>query len=78
MGIGACIVLIAVGAILTFATDLEIFGTSDLDVPGVAFSGIDTDAVGVILMIVGVLGLVATTLIFRPRSRSPRDRSAYY
>lgn len=68
MGIGACMFLIAVGAILTFATDFQVFGTSGPDVPGVYFSGISGDAIGVILMIAGGLGLLAITLIFRPRS----------
>lgn len=45
MTTGASIVLIALGAILTFAVDTTV-------------SGIDIDTIGIILMAVGVLGLV--------------------
>jgi hypothetical protein len=51
MGIGVSIFLIAVGAILTFAVESEV-------------SGLDIATVGVILMIVGGLGLLATLTIF--------------
>lgn len=44
MGIGVSVFLIAVGAILAFAVELEA-------------SGIDLNAVGVILLVVGVIGL---------------------
>ena len=44
MGIGVSIFLLAVGAILTFATNIEV-------------SGLDLDAVGVILMLAGVVGI---------------------
>lgn len=44
MGIGFSVFLIAVGAILTFALDAEI-------------EGLDLDAVGIILMIAGLIGL---------------------
>ena len=53
---GVSIFLIAVGAILTFATDF-------------AVSGIDFDVVGIILMIVGVLGLIVDLVIWAPRRR---------
>jgi Domain of unknown function (DUF6458) len=56
MGIGGSIFLIALGAILTFATN-------------VTLSGLDLDVVGIILMIVGVLGLVLFLLVWGPRSR---------
>lgn len=56
MGIGASIFLIALGAILTFATNVSI-------------SGLDLDIVGIILMIVGVLGLLMFLLVWGPRSR---------
>jgi Domain of unknown function (DUF6458) len=56
MGIGVSLFLIAVGAILTFATNVEI-------------SGLDLDVVGVILMIAGGLGLLWTLLIWGPRRR---------
>lgn len=56
MGIGASIFLIALGAILTFATNISI-------------SGLDLDIVGIILMIVGVLGLLMFLLVWGPRAR---------
>jgi hypothetical protein len=59
MGIGGSIFLIALGAILTFATNVN-------------FSGLDLDVVGIILMIVGVLGLVLSLLVWGPRSRRVR------
>jgi hypothetical protein len=49
MGIGVSVFLLAVGAILAFAIDVSV-------------SGIDLDTVGVILMIVGALGLLISTL----------------
>ena len=45
MGIGLSLILIAVGAILTWAVETSV-------------SGLDVNAVGVILMIVGLVGLV--------------------
>ena len=45
MGIGASIVLLAVGAIMTFALD-------------VTMEGLDLDTVGIILMVAGGLGFV--------------------
>ncbi len=50
MGIGVSIFLIAVGAILTFALNVNT-------------EGVNLDTVGVILMIVGAIGLLAS-LIF--------------
>ncbi|MET8577678.1 DUF6458 family protein [Streptomyces sp. NPDC005012] len=54
MGLGGCIVLIAVGAILTFATDWEM-------------SGVNVDLVGIILMLVGLIGVATFTSIARRR-----------
>ena len=51
MGIGVSIFLLAVGAILTFALDVNV-------------SGIDLDTVGVILMIVGIIGLLASMMFW--------------
>jgi len=51
MGIGVSIFLIAVGAILAFAVDAQT-------------DGANLDTIGVILMVVGVIGLLATMLIF--------------
>jgi hypothetical protein len=65
MGIGVSIFLIALGAILTFATDVSV-------------SGLDLDVVGIVLMLVGALGLIMTLLIWGPRRRvaavDPVDR----
>jgi hypothetical protein len=57
MGIGASLFLIAVGAILAFATDWSV-------------SGFDVNMIGFILMIVGALGLVLTLVIWGPRRRA--------
>ncbi|MFI6347612.1 DUF6458 family protein [Streptomyces sp. NPDC050560] len=54
MGIGGCIVLIAVGAILTFATDWDL-------------QGVNVDLVGIILMAVGLIGLAMFSSIARRR-----------
>ena len=51
MGISVSILLIAVGAILTWGV------TADAE-------GLDVNAIGVILMIVGVLGLVISMLFW--------------
>jgi len=51
MGIGVSVLLLAIGAILTFAVNLTV-------------SGLDLATVGVILMIVGVIGLVTSLTIF--------------
>jgi len=56
MGIGASILLIAIGAILTFALNVQV-GFLDLDV------------VGWVLMLAGVVGLILTTVIWAPRRR---------
>ena len=59
MGIGVSIFLIAVGAILTFAVEADV-------------SGLDISTVGVILMVVGAIGLLATMTIFSSwRTRGP-------
>ncbi|MEV3989777.1 DUF6458 family protein [Streptomyces sp. NPDC049837] len=54
MGLGGCIILIAVGAILTFATDWEA-------------QGVNLDMVGLILMAVGIIGVATFTSIARRR-----------
>ena len=51
MGIGVSIFLLALGAILAFAVDFQA-------------SGLDINAVGVILMIVGAIGLAASFLFW--------------
>ncbi|MGW4560128.1 DUF6458 family protein [Streptomyces sp. NPDC004365] len=54
MGLGGCIILIAVGAILAFATDWHI-------------QGVDLQLVGVICMIVGLIGVATFSSIYRRR-----------
>ncbi|MET9378786.1 DUF6458 family protein [Streptomyces sp. NPDC002992] len=54
MGLGACIILIAVGAILTFASDWQL-------------DGVNLDLVGLILMAVGIIGTAVYTSILRRR-----------
>ncbi|MCU1677205.1 MAG: hypothetical protein JWM93_1963 [Frankiales bacterium] len=53
MGIGVSIFLIAVGAILKFAVH-------------VSTTGFNIQTIGVILMVVGAIGLLMSTLIFGP------------
>jgi uncharacterized BrkB/YihY/UPF0761 family membrane protein len=57
MGIGVSIFLIAVGAILAFAVNVDV-------------SGLSLSVVGWILMVVGLLGLVMTAFIWGPRNRT--------
>ncbi|MEU3985541.1 hypothetical protein AB0F77_36690 [Streptomyces sp. NPDC026672] len=52
MGLGGCIVLMAVGAILTFATDWHV-------------KGANLDVIGLILMAVGLIGTVVFASIAR-------------
>ncbi|MFF0201139.1 DUF6458 family protein [Streptomyces sp. NPDC005017] len=54
MGLGGCIILIAVGAILTFATDWDM-------------KGVNLDVVGIILMAVGLIGVSTFSSIARRR-----------
>jgi hypothetical protein len=51
MGVGVSILLIAVGAILTWAVNASV-------------SGLELDTIGVILMIVGALGLVLSMIFW--------------
>jgi hypothetical protein len=60
MGIGGCIGLIGLGAILTFAVDLHI-------------KGINTALIGVIMMAVGIIGLAAYVSIFKKRGAQVID-----
>jgi hypothetical protein len=68
MGIGASVAMIAVGAILTFATYIDLselgFATE-----GVVFGGIDVDAVGIILMVAGAAGLLVAVVAGRGSRR---------
>jgi hypothetical protein len=54
MGIGVSLFLLAVGAILTFATDVTV-------------SGLDLDTVGLILMLIGAIGFVLTLIVWGSR-----------
>jgi hypothetical protein len=54
MGLGGCIILIGVGAILTFATDWHM-------------QGVNLDVVGLILMAVGLIGVATFSGIARRR-----------
>ncbi|MER5707240.1 DUF6458 family protein [Streptomyces sp. NPDC042898] len=54
MGLGLFIIMIAAGAILTFASDWEL-------------EAVDLDLVGLILMAVGLLGTAVYTSILRRR-----------
>jgi Domain of unknown function (DUF6458) len=56
MGIAISLFLFAVGAILTFATD-------------VSLSGLNLDVVGVILMLVGIVAFVLNLVVWGPRRR---------
>ena len=61
MGIGISVFLIAVGAILTFALN-------------VTANGINLDTVGIILMVVGAIGLLASLTVFGSwNARGGRD-----
>ena len=51
MGIGVSLILIAVGAILTWAVNAEV-------------SGLDISTIGVILMIVGAIGLLLSLMFW--------------
>ncbi|MFE7324433.1 DUF6458 family protein [Streptomyces sp. NPDC057565] len=54
MGLGGCIILVAVGAVLTFATDWKM-------------DTVNVDMVGWIMMIVGVIGVIVYASIARRR-----------
>lgn len=56
MRLGTAIVLLALGAILTFAVRVDL-------------SGVDLQIVGWILMAVGALGIVLELAVWGPRSR---------
>jgi hypothetical protein len=54
MGLGGCIILIAVGAVLAFATDWHV-------------PGVDLTVAGLILMAVGLIGVAAFSATARRR-----------
>jgi hypothetical protein len=57
MGIGVSLILMAAGAVLAFAVDVQ------------NSNGFDINNIGVILMVVGAIGLIVTLFIWGPRSR---------
>jgi hypothetical protein len=63
MGIGGCIGLIAVGAILTFAVNWHI-------------AGVNLALVGLILIAAGVIGIAAYVSIFKRRRMQPPPPAA--
>ena len=62
-GIGLSLILIAVGAILTWAVDASV-------------SGLDIKVVGAILMVVGSIGLLFTLLFLASFAPFGRDRDS--
>ncbi|WP_371477201.1 hypothetical protein [Kitasatospora sp. NBC_00315] len=54
MGIGGCVIVFAIGAILTFGVDWHL-------------SGVNVQVVGVVLMAAGLLGLCTYVAVFRRR-----------
>jgi len=61
MGIGASLFLIAIGAILKWAVELEV-------------AGIDLQTVGLILLIVGIIGLILSMLFWSNFAPFRRER----
>ena len=61
MGIGVSVVLLAVGAILAFAIDVESSG------------GVNLNTVGIILMIAGAIGILAFMTVFGGRGTRGGD-----
>ncbi|MGH3003875.1 MAG: DUF6458 family protein [Gaiellaceae bacterium] len=66
MGVGVSLILIAVGAILTWAINATV-------------SGVDITTIGVILMIVGAIGLILSLLFWSSWGGvgTPRRRTTY-
>ena len=67
MGIGLSLILIAAGAILTWAVNATV-------------SGLDINTVGVILMVVGIVGLVLSLVFWTSwgGAGGPRRRTTTY
>lgn len=65
MGIGVSVFLIAVGAILAFAVEVEV-------------AGLELEVVGYILMAAGIIGLLLSLFLFGPRNRNTvQERRVY-
>lgn len=63
MGMGASLVLFAIGAVLTWALEVDT-------------EGIDWNTVGVILMVVGAVGFIVSMLFWSPWAITrPRDET---
>ena len=58
MGIGTSVVVIAIGAILTFAIETD------------SAEGFNINTIGIILMVAGAVGLIVTALVWGPRDRT--------
>jgi hypothetical protein len=65
MSLGASIVLFAIGAILTWGVNVQT-------------NGLDLDAVGVILMVVGIIGGLISALFLASWSPYPYRRSVVH
>jgi hypothetical protein len=65
MRLGTAIVLLALGAILTFALRVDV-------------SGVDLQVVGWILMLAGALGIVLEVAVWGPRQRRRVTRTDAY
>lgn len=68
MGIGAGIVLIAIGAILRFALTTDAQNTPIINL----------GVVGIILIIVGVLGIILDLVLLMPRRHRRNDANTTY
>lgn len=64
MGIGVSVFLITVGAILRFAITVDL-------------SGLDVNAVGTILMLVGILWLLISLVLMRRRAAEGQNEGAF-
>ena len=65
MGIGVSVFLIAVGAILAFAVEVEV-------------AGLELEVVGYILMAAGIIGLLLSLFLFGPRRRNSVQQTRTY
>ncbi|MEU9891792.1 hypothetical protein [Sphaerisporangium sp. NPDC051011] len=63
MGIGVSLFLLTIGAILKFAIDPDVLGTS-----------VHIDVIGVIFMVVGAVGLLLSFLMMARRGRTSGNR----
>jgi hypothetical protein len=61
VGIGVSLFLFAIGAILLWAVEVDV-------------AGLDINVIGIILMIVGAIGFVASMLFWAPWAPYRRDR----